>query len=151
MKKGKGKEKAPVIAAMAFFLISGAAACIAKPYLPGQEERLTPVYVRGEAAEPSGAEEQPEATATPAPEEQKEPEATATPEPEKKLYTFQVQKGISGLNVREAPGMEAAIIGLLKPGETGDVLEPGEEWSLVTTGKKTGYVSNQYITMQEKP
>lgn len=150
MEKGKEKrkEKAPVIAAMVFFLISGAAACIARPY---QDDSPAPVYVRGEAAEPSGGEEKPEAAATPEPEK---PEATEAPREEaeeEKFYTFLVRQDISGLNVREAPGMEAAVIGLLKPGETGDVLEKGGEWSLVTTGKQTGYVSNQYISMQEKP
>ena len=148
MEKGKGKEKAPVIAAMAFFLISGAAACIVGPY---QNDSPTPVYVRGEAAEPSGGEEEPEATATPEPEKPEVTEAPREEVEEEKFYTFLVRKDISGLNVREAPGMEAAVIGLLKPGETGDVLERGGEWSLVTTGKQTGYVSNQYISMQEKP
>lgn len=55
----------------------------------------------------------------------------------------------SSLHVRIAPGMDSEIIARLSPGTTGDVIERGDEWSLIKTGDITGYVSNRYLKFEE--
>ena len=163
------KEKGLIIAVMAFFLVSGVAACIFRQYRDGQENGPAPVYVNQDRdLQPQATEkpeEQPEEEQTK--EEQQEAESvqpeTEQPEPsdsgadageteEKTVYyAFTVRRDISSLNLRTVPGMDGKILGRLMPEQTGYVLEHGEEWSLVTTGKKSGYVNNRYIEMEEIP
>ena len=66
-------------------------------------------------------------------------------------YAFTVRGDISSLNLRSVPDMDGKILGRLMPEQTGYVLEYGEEWSLVTTGKRSGYVNNRYIGLEEIP
>ena len=146
------KEKGLIIVAMAFFLISGVAACVIRQYFDRQENGPVPVYVN------QHWELQPQTTETPEeiPEQKTEdvpaqdPETNPETNPEDPVYyAFTVRGDISALNIRISPGMDAKILGSLRPRQTGYVLEHGEEWSLVTTGKKSGYVYNDYIVLEE--
>lgn len=158
------KEKGLIIAVMAFFLVSGAAACIFRQYRDGQENEPAPVYVNQdrdlqpqatEKPEEQPKEEQQEAESVQPETEQPEPSdsgADAGETEEKTVYyAFTVRGDISSLNLRTVPGMDGKILGRLMPEQTGYVLEHGEEWSLVTTGKKSGYVNNRYIELEEIP
>ena len=165
------KEKGLIIAVMAFFLVSGVAACIFRQYRDGQENGPAPVYVNQdrdlqpqatEKPEEQPEEEQPEEEQ---PKEEQQEAESVQPETEPSdsgadageteektvYYAFTVRGDISSLNLRTVPGMDGKILGRLMPEQTGYVLEHGEEWSLVTTGKKSGYVNNRYIELEEIP
>ena len=64
-------------------------------------------------------------------------------------YKFLTTNILTPLNVRTAPGMEAAIIATLPPSSSGYVLEKGEEWSKIKTDNLEGYCSNQYLQLEE--
>ena len=148
------KEKGLIIGLMAFFLVSGGAACIVRQYRDGQENVLAPVYVYQDRQLPQTTKEpESEPEKVPVQEEPVQPENEPTEEeqPEIRYYVFTVRGDISSLNIRIAPGMDGRILGRLMPGQTGYVLEQGEEWSLVTTGVKSGYVNNGYIELEEIP
>lgn len=145
-----------ILAAMAFFLVSGIAACVVSLLRGGQDAGPAPVYVKNEKnAEPEKAEETEKTEEVAVPQETPSPEETVTVESEEAVseepqyYTFCVRADISSLNLRTLPDMEGKILGRLLPEQTGYVLEKGEEWSLVTTGKKSGYVNNLYIELEE--
>lgn len=160
------KEKGLIIAVMVLFLVSGVAACIFRQYRDGQESGPAPVYVNQDRESQPQTTEKPEempeqkSEETPEPEpvqesESVQPETETEPsEPEQQVtvyYAFTVRGDISSLNLRSVPDMDGKILGRLMPKQTGYVLEYGEEWSLVTTGKKSGYVNNRYIELEEIP
>ena len=144
------KEKGLIIGLMTFFLVSGGAACIVRQYRDGQENVPAPVYVYQNRLLPQTTKE-PESEPEEKPEEKPEevPVQEEPVQPEIRYYAFTVRGDISSLNIRIAPGMDGRILGRLMPGQTGYVLEQGEEWSLVTTGAKSGYVNNGYIELEE--
>ena len=47
--------------------------------------------------------------------------------------------------------MEADIIGSLKPGDSGDVIDIGEDWVLLKHGRIEGYVFKKYLLLTEQP
>ena len=171
------KEKGLIIAVMVLFLVSGVAACIFRQYRDGQEKEPAPVYVSQDRESQPQTIEKPEETpeqkseevpvqeaesVQPEPEngteqteteqtetEQTETEQAETEQPETVYYAFTVRGDISSLNLRKVPDMDGKVLGRLMPKQTGYVLEYGEEWSLVTTGKKSGYVNNRYIELEE--
>lgn len=152
------KEKGFIIAVMVLFLVSGVAACIFKQYRDGQENEPAPVYVNQDRESQPQTTEKPEETPEPEPVQESEsvqPETETEPsEPEQQVtvyYAFTVRGDISSLNLRSVPDMDGKILGRLMPKQTGYVLEYGEEWSLVTNGKKSGYVNNRYIELEEIP
>lgn len=171
------KEKGFIIAVMVLFLVSGVAACIFKQYRDGQENEPAPVYVNQDRESQPQTTEKPEdmqdqkSEGTPGqkPEEttetepvqetgteqsgadQSETDQSETEQPVSVYYAFTVRGDISSLNLRSVPDMDGKILGRLMPKQTGYVLEYGEEWSLVTTGKKSGYVNNRYIELEEIP
>lgn len=168
------KEKGLIIAVLVLFLVSGVAACMFKQYRDGQESGPAPVYVNQDRESQPQATEKPEETPEQKPEETQEqkPEEKTETEPVQETesvqpetgtepseteqqvtvyYAFTVRGEISSLNLRSVPDMDGKILGRLMPKQTGYVLEYGEEWSLVTTGKKSGYVNNRYIELEEIP
>lgn len=70
-----------------------------------------------------------------------------TPEPE---YIFTASHKSHRLFIRSGPSLEAQIIGSLQPGETGDVIMPGTEWTYLRFDGLEGYVYNGYLTLTEK-
>ena len=81
------------------------------------------------------------------------PTPTPTPveEPKKQYYGFSLNNVSSWLNVRKEPKKSSAILGQLKPGSTGYILEQDEEWSLIISedGKTKGYCFNEYLSVRE--
>lgn len=51
----------------------------------------------------------------------------------------------SALNVREAPGTQAGVIGKLSPGDTVYVKSVANQWAQLDYNNQTGYVSKKYI------
>ena len=54
------------------------------------------------------------------------------------------------LNVRSGPGTGYARVGSLKLGSTVDILSSSNGWYQISTGKLTGYVSGQYVSILEE-
>ena len=52
--------------------------------------------------------------------------------------------GDSSLNVRADASEEAEIVGKLYKGDRAEIVEPGTEWTKITSGNVTGYVNNAY-------
>ena len=49
------------------------------------------------------------------------------------------------VNIRAAADIEGDVVGCLYKGATGEVVEAGEEWTKIKSGKVTGYVANDLI------
>ena len=49
------------------------------------------------------------------------------------------------LNIRAQSNSSAEVIGQLERGCVGEILEQGEEWTKISSGKVEGYVNNKYI------
>ena len=52
----------------------------------------------------------------------------------------------TGVNIRSAASTEASVSGFLYRGGAVYVLDRGEEWTYVQSGKVTGYIKNEYLT-----
>lgn len=73
-------------------------------------------------------------------------EETTTAEPEPSVLDGYVLADVKlYLNVRQEPSTESEILGKLYVGDLATILETGEEWTYITSGNVTGYVSNEYI------
>ncbi|MDO4292918.1 MAG: SH3 domain-containing protein [Eubacteriales bacterium] len=62
-------------------------------------------------------------------------------------YSFTAVHREGRLFVRQEPSMNGKIIGSLSPGDTGEVVELGSDWALVSSGGLTGYVSTKYLEL----
>ncbi len=80
-----------------------------------------------------------------APAEETAPAETA--EENKTYYSFTVIN--SDLNMRQEPNSKSKILGRLKKGTTGYLIEQGEEFSLCAADNKICYLSNKYLEMKE--
>lgn len=54
------------------------------------------------------------------------------------------------VNVRDAASDEGNVVGKLPRGGAGDVLEKGEDWTLISSGSVEGYVSNDYLAFDKE-
>ncbi len=54
-------------------------------------------------------------------------------------------EGSSNVNVREAADVDSETVGKLRAGDAAEILEQGDEWTLITSGNVTGYVRNDYL------
>lgn len=52
--------------------------------------------------------------------------------------------------VRDEASSEGDVIGKLPRGGAGDVLEKGEDWTLISSGSVEGYVSNEYLAFDKE-
>jgi len=114
----------------------------------GSSVEVAGVTVIGDSGPLDVYEEEPE----PEPEPEavtEEPVEEPEPLPTKQFYSFVVTTNINRLHVRLEPNMQSKILNYFDKGKEGYVLEPGDEWSLVTDGKITGYCSNAYLNMTE--
>lgn len=102
-----------------------------------------------ETAEPSETAEEAEPSDTL--EEEPEPEeAESEPDDGKKYYSFSPVTGYSkNINVRQAPSISAKVVCRIPKGETGYVLETGDEWTKVYYDGNEGYCSNEVINLKE--
>lgn len=64
-------------------------------------------------------------------------------------YKFKAATEKTRLNIRREASDTAKIVGHFRRDEVGYVLEKGDDWSLVTNGDKTGYVSNEFVEFIE--
>lgn len=72
-----------------------------------------------------------------------------TTEPETSSYENKFIANITeSLNIRKEPNGE--VIGKLSVGDGGDVIEKGAEWTKITSGSVTGYVSTAYIKIGDE-
>lgn len=63
-------------------------------------------------------------------------------------YTFQYVRGKRNLNIRNAPSMQARIIGKIPPGQGGRVLEfADDDWALIEYQGTTGYSSRHWMEL----
>lgn len=63
-------------------------------------------------------------------------------------YTFQYVRGKRNLNIRNAPSMQAQIIGKIPPGQGGNILEfADEDWALIEYRGQTGYSSLHWMEL----
>lgn len=65
---------------------------------------------------------------------------------QKQQYTYVASHSSGRLFIRSGPSLDYDIIGSIRPGSTGDVLESGDEWSLIQYKDIQGYVFNNYLT-----
>ena len=61
-------------------------------------------------------------------------------------YTYVASHNAGRLFIRSGPSLDDTIIGFMRPGSTGDVLELGQDWSLIQYNDIQGYTFNQYLT-----
>ena len=54
-------------------------------------------------------------------------------------------EGKTALNVREEPDTESSWVGKMYTGSGGEIVETGDGWTKIRSGKVTGWVSNDYI------
>jgi len=64
--------------------------------------------------------------------------------------TIRTNTGI-GLNLREEPGMDGAILTSARNGETVVVLQKGKDWSRVSLNGQEGFMSTKYLTFGSQP
>lgn len=64
-------------------------------------------------------------------------------------YTYTAIQSSKRLFIRTGPSLEADIISFLKPGDTGEVIEIGEEWVLLRHGDVEGYSFKKYLSLEE--
>ena len=63
---------------------------------------------------------------------------------------FNVAEGTGSLNIRSKPDKASQSLGRLDEGESGDVIEQGDTWSLIKTDDDIyGYVMNKYIVTEQ--
>lgn len=66
---------------------------------------------------------------------------------ETRQYVFTLKNVRTNLNVRSGPGTEYDVLTKLYPGDTGIVLEIGQEFTKIEFNGITGYVTNKYISI----
>ena len=76
---------------------------------------------------------------------------TETADAPQKQYTYTAIHKSKRLFIRKDASMEADIIGSLKPGDSGDVIDIGEDWVLLKHGRIEGYVFKKYLLLTEQP
>lgn len=108
------------------------------------EEVVQPVAEAEPVAEPEPVAEEPAATEPAATEQVAEEPAGI------RYFTFTVSTKTTVLNVRENPGLDAAILKKLPKNTKGYILKPGNDWSFVRSENGTeGYCSNEYLDITE--
>ncbi len=75
---------------------------------------------------------------------------TETVDAPQKQYTYTAIQKSKRLFIRNGASLEADIIGFLRPGDSGDVIDIGEEWVLLKHGDIEGYSFKEYLKLTEK-
>ena len=81
--------------------------------------------------------------------------------PEEEIVTFSLMETLQEyekvlpkvneyLNIRSEANPDAAVVGQLNKNSYATIVERGEEWTKITSGKVTGYASNQYLYFDEE-
>lgn len=109
-----------------------------------------------EAADSSAQTELPEATDPSAgPEQVSDPsDSSETPSAQKEEVKY---RGIADqdegkrLFIRKSPSTESEILGVLWTGQSGEILDIGDEWVLLKYGDIEGYVFKEFLMIEELP
>ena len=119
-----------------------------------ETERAKPAPIEGLVAGNAGKEEpmeefpsEPAEITEPVTEETEAPTEPAEDEP--RYYSFITVNHDTILNMRIAPDINSKSIDRLDPGTTGYVLDIGDEWSYVGCDGRTGYCSNEFLSLTE--
>lgn len=89
-----------------------------------------------------------------------ENDAATSSNPEEEITTFSMTKALPEyekvlpkvseyLNIRSEADSDATVVGQLNKNSYATIVERGEEWTKITSGKVTGYASNQYLYFDE--
>lgn len=81
--------------------------------------------------------------------------------PEDEIVTFSIMEALPEyekvlpkvneyLNIRSEANPDASVVGQLNKNSYATIVERGEEWTKITSGKVTGYASNQYLYFDEE-
>ena len=174
------KRKTAFIIMICLYLLTGAAAC-AILFSSGQRSAIPAVSADSEEAElttpaadtlkgvdssatsesseatdPSAQTELPEATDPSAgPEQVSDPsDSSETPSAQKEEVKY---RGIADqdegkrLFIRKSPSTESEILGVLWTGQSGEILDIGDEWVLLKYGDIEGYVFKEFLMIEELP
>lgn len=168
------KRKTAFIIMICLYLVTGAAACAilfssglrssipavsadssAQTELPEATDPSAQTE-SSEATDPSAQAELPEAADSSAgPEQVAEPsESPETPSAQKEEVKY---RGIADqdkgkrLFIRKSPSTESEILGVLWTGQSGEILDIGEEWVLLKYGDIEGYVFKEFLIIEELP
>ena len=109
-----------------------------------------------EATDPSAQAELPEAADSSAgPEQVAEPsESPETPSAQKEEVKY---RGIADqdkgkrLFIRKSPSTEGEVLGVLWTGQSGEIIDIGDEWVLLKYGDIEGYVFKEFLIIEELP
>lgn len=145
------KDRSIILAAILFLLVSGSAVGVLRYVMDNKKETTLSVDwsipdTTEVPKETETVEEPPKVESEPAKEPYIEESYT---EEKQSYYRFTVAALKSFLNCRATPDKKGKVVGRLKSGAQGYVLETGDDWILITTGKVTGYVSGEYIELEE--
>lgn len=73
-----------------------------------------------------------------------------TPTPTPMFSDYAVAKVSGAVNIRKGPGTNYSKVGKLHSDGYARILERGESWTKVTSGDVTGYISNDYLYLDEE-
>ena len=114
---------------------------------PDEPEAPEPEDPKAEEPEPKDPKPENPKPEDPKPEDP-EPEKPQNPNQPEAIYG--IVKVTTSLNVRQGPGIHYARIGGLSPNTRVQVLEQGAEWHKIRVGNLEGYVSNEYIKIENE-
>ncbi len=66
------------------------------------------------------------------------------------VYDYVISKVKTAVNVRKEPNTDSEIVGKFRVNSYAKIIERLEGWTLITSGDVTGYVSNDYLYMDEE-
>lgn len=112
----------------------------------------TPVETEGIATEDGTTSDGGVSTETPKETQIETPEETTKGDalegsPEYNMVVANVKNYV---NIREGQSTDTAKVGVLYKGGVGEILERGEEWTLVRSGEVEGYIYNEYLLFDEE-
>lgn len=91
----------------------------------------------------------PEPTATPTPEPTATPTPTQVPVAESVTFKYAVANVVDRLNIRSQADENSDILGYMTSNAYCEVLERGEVWSKIKSGRITGYAASRYLLFDE--
>ena len=168
------KRKTAFIIMICLYLLTGAAACAIlfssglRSSIPGVSADPSAQTELPEAADPSVQTESSEATDSSAqaelpeaadssagPEQVAEPsESPETPPAQEEAVKY---RGIADqdkgkrLFIRKSPSTEGEVLGVLWTGQSGEIIDIGDEWVLLKYGDIEGYVFKEFLIIEELP
>ena len=158
------KRKTAFIIMICLYLVTGAAACAIlfssglRSSIPAVSADPSAQTELPEAADPSVQTESSEATDSSAQAEQEQiaesSDSSETPSAQKAEVKY---RGIADqdkgkrLFIRKSPSTEGEVLGVLWTGQSGEIIDIGDEWVLLKYGDIEGYVFKEFLIIEELP